>query len=144
MAANIICNAISTPAPAAPALPASFGGICFIDNPSPTQSYFQITFGTDGSGVEKTPFGSGAAPFTWAPGAVNGADYQIKVDFTFSGPSSTYYGPAKGVWVSLSTVQTMQWRVSGPGPNAGTVSGTVSIRRVGASAGRRSSFQTRA
>lgn len=120
--------------PAAPSLPAGFGGGCFIDSPTVSLSYYQITFGTDGSGVEKIQFGGGSAPFTWAPGAVNGADYEVKVDFTFSGTGTSYNGPANGAWVSLATARTMEWRVSGPAENAATVSGTVSIRRVGAPA----------
>lgn len=120
--------------PAAPSLPAGFGGGCFVDNPTVSLSYYQITFGTDGSGVEKTQFGGGSAPFTWAPGTVNGADYEVKVDFTFSGTGTSYSGPANGAWVSLATARTMEWRVSGPAANAATVSGTVSVRRVGAPA----------
>ena len=120
--------------PVAPSLPASFGGACFVDSPTASLSYYQITFGTDGTGVEKIQFGGGSAPFTWAPGTVNGADYQIKVDFTFSGASTSYNGPANGAWVSLATARTMEWRVSGPGANAANLTGAVSIRRVGASA----------
>lgn len=115
-----------------PALPTNFGGGCYVDTPTTTQSYFRLRFNNNGTGTRSILIGSGDAPFGWAPGVVDGNNYEIKVDFTFDGgPSSSYSGPDSGVWTSLGTLITMQWAVNGPTPNGGYLEGTVSIRKVG-------------
>ena len=111
-----------------PSLPASFGGACYVDSPSASESYFRLSFSSNGSGTTKTPLGSGTSPFYWAPSTVDGADYEIMVTYDFAG---SYSGPAEGVWTSLASSVVMKWSVVGPSANAANLTGTVSIRKVG-------------
>lgn len=113
-----------------PVLPATFGGGCYVADAAEPETYF-ITFNSNGTGTRKTLIGTGSAPFTWAPSIVDGANYEIMVEYDFAGAGASYSGPAEGVWTSLAAAQTMQWTVTGPSPSAVILTGNIYIRLVG-------------
>lgn len=114
-----------------PALPEFAGGGCFVDNPSSATSTYFLRYASNGTGTEKTVFGSGTSPFSWAPGVVDGAGYEIKVDYDFAGSSASYSGPTEGVWTSMAALTELVWTVTGPTPSGAYLTGFVHIRRVG-------------
>lgn len=114
-----------------PALPEFIGGACYVDNPSTESSNYFLRFANNGTGTEKVLFGGGTSPFSWAPGVVDGAGYEIKVDFDFAGSAAAYSGPTEGVWTSMAALVEMYWSVTSPSPSGAYLTGTVSIRRVG-------------
>ena len=115
-----------------PVLPGSFGGGCYVDRPTSSQSYYRLAFGNNGTGTRSTIIGSGTAPFSWAPGVVDGSNYEIMVNFTFAGSmAANYTGPANGVWVSLASTVEMKWAINGPTPSGAYLSGNIYIRKVG-------------
>jgi hypothetical protein len=114
-----------------PAMPATAGGGCYVKTAAEGSSSWTLKFNSNGTGTRTTSIGDGTAPFTWAPGTVDGSNYEIMVEYDFAGSGASYTGPAEGVWTSLAAMVQMQWTVTGPTPNAAVLTGNVHIRLVG-------------
>jgi hypothetical protein len=114
---------------ALPSLPNSLGGDCIVDSPSTGQSSYQIAMLPNGQ-LQETVGGLGSSNFTWMPAGEDPANYEVRFDGGGVGPVVAS-GAARGVWLSASTTRIYRWEVNGPGPVAGNINGTLSVRRVG-------------
>jgi hypothetical protein len=114
---------------ALPSLPNSLGGDCIVDSPSTGQSSYQIAMLPSGQ-MQVTPGGLGSSNFTWMPAGEDPANYEVRFDGGGVGPVVSS-GAARGVWLLASTTRIYRWEVNGPGPVAGNINGTLSVRRVG-------------